>query len=95
MLKLGENDKTFIETIGDSSRLKILLALWKSGEELRVYKICRFTGLGRSSVRRHLDKLVESGLVSRKIYGEIALYSINKNYPKANALARFFKEADL
>jgi len=92
MLKLGENNKNFVETIGNPSRLKILLALWKSGQELRVYKICRFTGLGRSSVRRHLEKLVGSGLVSKKTYGAIALYSINNNNPKANALARLFKE---
>jgi len=95
MLKLGEDDQNLIETIGDSSRLKILLALWKSGQELRVYKICRFTGLGRSSVRRHLNNLVESGLVSKRIYGEIALYSINNDNPKANALVNFFREAGL
>ena len=95
MLRLGEDDKRFVETIGDPSRLRILLALWKSDRELRVYKICRFTGLGRSSVKRHLDRLVESGLVSKKIYGEIALYSVNKRNPRSNALANFFEEARL
>jgi len=93
MLKLGEEDRRFINTVGNSSRLKILLALWKSRQELRVYRICKFTGLGRGSVRRHMEQLVESGLVSKKIYGEIALYSVNRDNPRLNALARFFGEA--
>jgi len=95
MLKLGEDDERFIDTIGHPSRLKILLALWKSGQELRIYKICRFAALGRSSVRRHLNNLVENGLVTRKIYGEIVLYSINNDNPRLNALVSFFKEARL
>lgn len=95
MLRLSDDEKRFIDTVGDPSRLKILLALWKSDQELRIYKICQFTGLGRSSVRRHLNNLVESGLVTRKIYEQIVLYSISKGNPKANALASFFKEAKL
>jgi len=95
MLKLGEDDRKFIETIGHPSRLKILLTLWKSGQELRVYKICLITGLGRSSVRFHLNKLVEDGLVTKKIYGEVILYSMNIDNPRANALVNFFKKAGL
>jgi len=95
MLKLGEDDKRLIEAIGNLSRLKILLTLWRSDQELRIYKICRLTGLGRSAVRRHLVKLVESGLVSRKTYGAIMLYSINWESPKAKALVAYFKEANI
>jgi len=36
MIKLNEEKKSFINTIGDPSRLKILLALWKSDQELTV-----------------------------------------------------------
>ncbi len=95
MLKLSEGDKKFIDAIGDPVRLRILLALWKSRQELKVYGICRLTGVGRSSVRRHLDNLVGNGLVIRKVYGEIVLYSINKDDHKTNALTDFFKNVGL
>lgn len=65
MLKLDEEKKRFIDAIGNPSRLKILLVLWKSDKELTVYKICQRTGLGRSAVTRHLGNLVDAGIVSR------------------------------
>ena len=95
MLKLDEEKKRLIDAIGNPSRLKILLVLWKSDKELTVYKICQRTGLGRSSASRHLHNLVETGLVSRRIYGEIPLYAINRNDPRAKALIEFFTKAKL
>jgi len=90
MLKLDEEKKRFIDAIGNPSPLKILLALWKSDKELTVYKICQRTGLGRSAVARHLNNLLESQLVSRRIYGEIPLYTINRNDFRAKAMVEFF-----
>jgi len=95
MLKLDEEKKRFIDAIGNPSRLKILLALWKSNKELTVYKICQRTGLGRSAVARHLNNLVESQLVSRRIYGEIPLYSISKEDFQTRALIDFFAKIKL
>ena len=95
MHRYGEATKEFVDTIGNSSRLRILLALWKSGQELRVYRVCCSTGLGRSSARRHLNNLVESGLVTKNVYGEIVLYSLNKVNPRLKALVKFFDEAKL
>ena len=90
MLKLDEEKKRFIEAIGNPSRLKILLVLWKSDKELTVYKICQRTGLGRSAVARHLLKLVDVGLVSRRIYGEIPVYVLNTDEPKVRGIVDFF-----
>jgi len=90
MLRLSAAQKQLFEVIGNASRLKILLALWKYNKELKIYKICQFTGLGRSAVRRHIQVLVENGLVSKKIYGEIPLYSINMENPITKALTDFF-----
>ncbi len=95
MLKLDEEKKRFIDAIGNPSRLKILLALWRSDKELTVYKICQRTGLGRSAVARHLNNLVEIGLVSRRIYGEIPVYSIGREDFKARALIEFFAKIKL
>jgi len=95
MLKLDEEKKRFAEAIGNPSRLKILLALWKSDKELTVYKICQRTGLGRSAVARHLNNLVESGLVSRRIYGEIPVYTINGDNFRARGITEFFSKMKL
>jgi len=95
MLKLDEEKKRFIEAIGNPSRLRILLVLWKSDKELTVYKICQRTGLGRSAVARHLNNLVDSQLVSRRIYGEIPLYCINQEDLKARALTDFLARIKL
>ena len=93
MLRLNAAQKQLLEVIGNASRLKILLALWKYNKELRIYKICQYTGLGRSAVRRHVKILVDSGLVIKKVYGEIPLYAINVKNPIAAGLIRFFRIA--
>jgi len=90
MPKLDEEKKRFIDAIGNPSRLKILLALWKSDKELTVYKICQRTGLGRSAVARHLSNLAKAGLVSRKVFGEIPLYTLNTDQPRVKAIIDFF-----
>jgi len=95
MLKLNEEKKRFIEAIGNPSRLKILLVLWKSDKELTVYKICQRTGLARSAVSRHLRNLVETGLVYRNIYGEIPLFTINREDSKGRAVVQFFAKTRL
>jgi DNA-binding transcriptional ArsR family regulator len=95
MLKLDEEKKRFIRAIGNPSRLKILLVLWKADKELTVYKICQRTGLGRSSAARHLQNLIEGGIVSKRIYGEIPLYCINNSDSRAKALVEFFAKIRL
>lgn len=95
MLRLSAAQKQLLKVIGNASRLKILLALWKYNKELRIYKICQFTGLGRSAVRRHIQVLVESGIVSKKLYGEIPLFTINVRNPIVLALIEFFGKAGL
>lgn len=90
-MRPDEDRKRFIDTIGNVSRIKILYVLWRSRQELRIYRICHLTGLGRSSARHHLNKLVKNELVVRKIYGQVILYSVNKNNPRLNALVDFFK----
>ena len=90
MLKLDEEKKKFIEAIGNPSRLKILLVLWRSEKELTAYKICQRTGLGRSAVARHLLTLVNAGLVSRRVYGEIPVYALNIDESRVRGIVDFF-----
>lgn len=95
MFKLNEGQTSLINAVGNTSRLKILLALWKSTEELTVYKISQRTLLKRERVAYHLQKLLESKLVLKKVYGVIPLYTINKGSPEANALIDFFTKTKL
>lgn len=92
MLKLDERQATLLDAVGNTSRLKIFLVLWKSKEELTVYRICRFTGLKRKLVDHHLPKLIESKLVLKRVYGEIPLYTVNRDGNEAKALIEFFKK---
>ena len=90
MFKLDERQTVLINAIGNASRLKILLALLKSKEELTVYKISQKTRLKRERVNYHVRKLINSKLVTKKVYGVIPLYAINRESPEAKALIDFF-----
>ncbi len=90
MFKLDERQTVLINAIGNASRLKILLALLKSKEELTVYKISQKTRLKRERVNYHVRKLVNSKLVTKKVYGVIPLYTINRGSSEAKALINFF-----
>lgn len=93
MLKLDERQAVLLDAVGNASRLKIFLALWKARDELVVYKTCKYTRLKRNLVNYHLRKLVESRLVLRKVYGVIPLYTMNKDSLEANALIELFIKA--
>ena len=97
MIRLDQMVESLLDTLGNPYRLKILLALSKvSGDqELTVYKICRLTGLKRETVARHLRRLVESGLVTRKVYGTVSLYTLSRGNPEVDALTNFFIKARL
>ncbi|MEM2225804.1 MAG: helix-turn-helix domain-containing protein [Candidatus Bathyarchaeia archaeon] len=85
-------EKAILGLLGNPCRLKILLALARHREELSVYKIAKFSGLGRASVTRHLPMLVERGLVRRRTYGRISLYSLPDG-PLTKGLLALFREA--
>jgi DNA-binding transcriptional ArsR family regulator len=60
-----------------------------------MYKISKFTGIDRKTIRRHIIKLVENNLVSKKDYGTLVLYSLNEDNPRLNVLITFFKKSGL
>lgn len=86
------SEELLINLLGNRSRLKILLALWRSQEELTIYKICKVTGLNRAVVKRHIELLVDGGLAKRKVYGEVSLFSLNSNGVMGKTLKEFFDE---
>jgi DNA-binding transcriptional ArsR family regulator len=85
-----------LKTIGNESRLRILLALAKHmSESLTVYKIAKFSGLERKVIRVHLRKLLEAELVRAKSYGPILLYSLNSESTPVQRLMELFNDARL
>ena len=84
------SEELLVNLLGNRSRLKILLALWSSEEELTVYKICKLTGLKRTVVNHHIKILVDGGFIQRKMYGEISLFALNSSNRLGSALKEFF-----
>jgi DNA-binding transcriptional ArsR family regulator len=91
LIRIDEEKERLLGVLASKSRLKILAALWKaSGKELTAHRISQSSGLKKKTVYRQLPQLVENRLVSKKIYGTICLYALNKESREAEALARFF-----
>jgi len=86
---LNFSEEPLINLLGNRSKLRILIALWKSRDELTVYRICKSTGLKRSVVHHHIRELVNGGLVQRKRYGEISLFTLNSDSPYGRAFKEF------
>ena len=83
------SEESLINLLGNRSKLRILITLWKSREESTVYRICKSTGLKRSIVHRHIKDLVDGGLVQRRRYGEISLFTLNSDSPCGKAFKEF------
>ena len=91
MIRLDERKERLLGVLASKSRLKILAALWKApGKELTAHKISHLSGLKKITVYHQLPRLVESKLVSKKTYGTICLYALNKENKEAEALTKFF-----
>jgi DNA-binding transcriptional ArsR family regulator len=61
------------ELLGTHGRIRVLRVLSESGE-LNISEVTRRTGMNHTSVKRHLEKLREIGLVREKRYGKIRIF---------------------
>ena len=61
------------ELLGSRGRIRVLRVLAESGE-LYLTEVGRRTGLNYTSVKRHLEKLKEMGLVRERRYGRIRIF---------------------
>ncbi len=85
-----------LKTLGNESRLRILLALAKyRSDDLSVYKIAKFSGLDRKIIKKHLRQLIEANFIQTKTYGPVYLYSLNQESPHVQRLVDLFNEARL
>lgn len=72
---------------GDSPKVKILAVLLKQGRDTNVSNIADLGGMSRSSVYRHIDMLINLGVVEKtREVGGSPLYQINRQSDVAQKL---------
>ncbi len=88
----SSNDELNVELEGILSsrgRVRILKLLAKEGE-LNISAISKKTKLNHSSVKSHLEFLVEVGLIKEKKFGRIKIYQYLDTNIKAHSLKQLF-----
>ncbi len=95
MTESRSHEETLIDALGNRARLKILLTLARSSAPSTIYKIGRYSGLGRSTINRNIGMLVKARLIERTLYGEIPLYKLNLESDDVQALIKAFREMKL
>jgi len=61
------------DLLGSRGRIRVLRVLTESGE-LNISEVTRRTGMNYTSVKRHLERLRELGLLREKRYGKIRIF---------------------
>lgn len=88
---VGPEGSAVIDVLGDHPKTRILLALLTDPDrDYNVTDIARLADTDRSTVYRHIDDLIEIGLVTptRKA-GNAPMYQINPDSDAAKAFRRF------
>lgn len=75
--------------LGEGPRVKILAVLLAEGRDTNVTTIADLGGMSRSSVYRHIDTLIDLGVVeqTREVSGS-PLYQLNRDSQAAERLAQ-------
>lgn len=88
---VGPEGSVVIDVLGDHPKTRILLALFTDPDrDYNVTDIARLADTDRSTVYRHIDDLIEVGLVVRtRKTGNAPMYQINHESDAATAFGRF------
>jgi DNA-binding transcriptional ArsR family regulator len=83
------DDAALTTLFGDSPKTKILAVLLKQGRDANVSSIAEIGGMSRSSVYRHIDTLIDLGVVEKtREVGGSPLYQIDRDSDVAEKLAQ-------
>lgn len=75
------------DVIGPHPKAKILAALLATGKDVTVTQLSDLAGVGRSTVYRHIDPLLEYGIVEEsRVVGNSTFYQINQESALAEKL---------
>jgi DNA-binding transcriptional ArsR family regulator len=79
------------EVFSSYGRMKILNIVLASGE-LNISEITRRSGLSHTSVEKHLEFLVGSGLITEKRFNRIRIFRVENSNPFIGVLSRFISD---
>lgn len=73
------------EVLCSRGRVKVLKVVMRHGE-VNITRIVRETGLNHKTVKNHLMRLAELGIVNERSFGRAKLYSVNYRSPRVLVL---------
>ncbi|MGC8931858.1 MAG: winged helix-turn-helix domain-containing protein [Candidatus Methanodesulfokora sp.] len=76
------------EVLAPAPRLKIIIFLFLK-EEANIMRISRETGLSYMAVSRHLNALLNKGIVGEKRFGRIRVFYLNYKNPLTIEIKKF------
>ncbi len=81
------------DILGSKGKVKILKVLMRLGEA-NITRIARETRLHHKYVEKHLNDLVNQGIVAEKRYGRIRMYSLRLDNPKVLLILHLIKSLE-
>lgn len=72
-------------------RTKVLTIMLESGE-LNISEITRRSGLSHSSAAKHLEFLVQSGIITEKKFNRIRIFKMDYSNPLVSVLSRLLTD---
>jgi len=79
------------QILSSRNRIRILKYLLVK-ETANISMISRELNIHYLNVKEHLDFLEEKGIVKRRKYGRVTIYSLNNSNPMVYSLKRFLEE---
>ncbi|MCE4599864.1 MAG: winged helix-turn-helix domain-containing protein [Desulfurococcales archaeon] len=79
--------------LSSKGRVKILRLLLDRGQ-LNISRIIRETGLHHKLVVKHLNELIDMGLVVERRYGRMRLFEADLTNPKISAIREILRELE-
>ncbi|MEB3779845.1 MAG: winged helix-turn-helix domain-containing protein [Desulfurococcales archaeon] len=79
--------------LSSKGRIKILKLLLERGQ-LNISRIIRETGLHHKLVVKHLNELIDMGLVVERRYGRMRLFEADLTNPKISAIREILRELE-
>lgn len=76
------------DVLAPAPRLKIIIFLFLK-EEANIMRISRETGLSYMAVSRHLNALLDKGVVGEKRFGRIRVFYLNYKNPLTVEIRKF------
>ena len=88
---MPSNQINLEKALGSPGRIRILVEMARNPRSISAYKLRRLTGLRGEDVKKHLQILVESGIVKELKVDHQRMYILDQENPVVDALINLFK----